>query len=75
MFWEEMTFEKFQDGCHGGHLGYHKGTILASLILHVALMPPTLFDSIGHVIQKMFEEFQGDCNGGHLGYLYQNGTI
>ena len=36
-----MFFEDFQDGCHGGHLGYRKGTILA--IFHVATMPPTKF--------------------------------
>ena len=29
--WEEMSFEEFQDGCHGGHLGYRNGTILAIL--------------------------------------------
>ena len=27
----EMSFEEFQDGCHGGHLGYWKRTILAIL--------------------------------------------
>ena len=25
-----MWFEYFQDGCHGGHLGYQNGTILSS---------------------------------------------
>ena len=38
---EEMLFEEF----HGGHLeyriGYRIGTILATLNLHVATMPPT----------------------------------
>ena len=43
MVWEEMSFEEFQDGHHGGHLGYQKGTILAILNLHVAIMPPTKF--------------------------------
>ena len=42
-FWEEMSFEDFQDGRHGGHLGYRKGKILAILILYVALMPPIKF--------------------------------
>ena len=28
--------EDFHDGCHGGHLGYQNGTILAILNLHVA---------------------------------------
>ena len=35
-----MSFEKFQDGHHGGHLGYWNGMILAILNLHVATMPP-----------------------------------
>ena len=43
MVWEEMLFEKFQDGHHGGHLGYRNGTILAILNLHAATMPPTKF--------------------------------
>ena len=38
--WEEMSFEEFQDGCHGGHLGYPNGTILAILNLYVTPMPP-----------------------------------
>ena len=27
--WEEMSFEEFQEGCHGGHLGNRNRTILA----------------------------------------------
>ena len=42
MIWE-LSFKDFQDGCHGGHLGYPNGTILAILNLHVATMPPTEF--------------------------------
>ena len=38
-----MSFEEFQDGHHGSHLGYQNGTILAILNLHVAAMPPTKF--------------------------------
>ena len=38
-----MLFDEFQDGHHGGHLGYWNGTILAILNLHVATMPPTKF--------------------------------
>ena len=33
----------FQDGCHGGHLGYPIGTILAIFDLQVAPMSPTKF--------------------------------
>ena len=40
---EEMSFEEFQDGHHGGHLGYHNGTILAILNLFVTAMPPIKF--------------------------------
>ena len=41
--WEEMSFEKFQNGRHGGHLGYRNGKIVAILNFHVATMPPTKF--------------------------------
>ena len=40
---EEMWFERFQDGRHGGHFGYRNETILAILNLHVATMPQTKF--------------------------------
>ena len=33
----------FQDGCHGGHLGYPTGTILAIFDLQVTPMSPTKF--------------------------------
>ena len=38
-----MLFEDFQDGRHGGHLGYQNEMILAILNLHVTLMTPTKF--------------------------------
>ena len=38
-----MSFEEFQDGRHGSHLGYWNGTILAILNLCVTVMPPILF--------------------------------
>ena len=41
--WEEMSFEEFQDGGHGGHLGYRNGMILAILNLYAAPMPPIKF--------------------------------
>ena len=40
MVWEEMSFEEFQDGRDGGHLGYRNGMILANLNLCVTVMPP-----------------------------------
>ena len=40
---EQIWFEDFQDSCHGGHLWYQNGTILAILNLHAAQMPSTKF--------------------------------
>ena len=34
-----MSFEEFQDGIHGSHLGYQNGTTLAILNFYVAPMP------------------------------------
>ena len=39
----EMSFEEFQDGSRGGHLGYWNGKILAILNLCVIVMPPIKF--------------------------------
>ena len=41
--WEEMSFEEFQDGHHGGHLEYGNVMILAILNLCVTVMPPIKF--------------------------------
>ena len=41
--WEELSFQDFQDGRHGDHLGYRNGMSLTILNLHVALMPSTKF--------------------------------
>ena len=41
--WEDMSFEEFQDGGPGSHLGYRNGTILAILNLCVTVMPPIKF--------------------------------
>ena len=38
-----MSFDEFQDGRHGDHLGYQNGTILAILNLYNAPMPPIRF--------------------------------
>ena len=38
-----MSFEEFQDGRHGVHLGYQNRTILAILNLCVTVMPPIKF--------------------------------
>ena len=41
--WEDLSFEEFQDGHRGGHLGCRNGTNLTVLNLHVSLMLPTKF--------------------------------
>ena len=41
--WAKMSFEEFQDGRHGGHLGYKNRTILAILNFYNAPMPPIKF--------------------------------
>ena len=43
MVLEEISFEEFQDGCRGGHLGYLNGTILAILNRCVTVMLPIKF--------------------------------
>ena len=37
----EMSFEKFQDGCHGRHIGHQKITTLAILNLRVTHIAAT----------------------------------
>ena len=41
--WEQMSFDKYQDGRHGGHLGYRNRTILTILNFRVTVMPPIKF--------------------------------
>ena len=64
-----MSFEEFQNGHHGGHLGYPNGTILAIPNLYVAPLPSS-FGSIRRTIwEKMSsEQFQNGCRGSNLGY-------
>ena len=66
----EISFEEFQDGHHGSHLGYQNGMILPILNLCVTVMPPIKsFDSIRLTVREMsFEEFQDGRHGSHLGY-------
>ena len=40
---QEMSYEKFQGGCHATHLGYWSIKILAILNPQIAQMPPTKF--------------------------------
>ena len=56
MVWEEMSFEEFQDGHHGGNLGYQNRMILAILNLYVAPMPPIVSaqsDFIGDIVWRI----------------------
>ena len=65
----------FQDGGHGGHLGFPIGRILAIFDLQVTLMVPSKFGvnwlSVQEKKQKI--DFQDGGHGGHLGFLI--GTI
>ena len=61
----------FQDGCHGGHLGYPTGTILAILDLQVTPMTPMKFGvnwPFGAGEEPNID-FQDGGHGGHLGFL------
>ena len=59
----------FQDGGHGGHLGFPIGTILAIFDVQVTLMLPSkfgvkwLFGS-----EEVKNRFQDGGHGGHLGF-------
>ena len=51
-----MSFEEFQDGGQGGHLGYRNGTILAIMNLCVTVMPPIKFQlnrTLGDVVWRI----------------------
>ena len=65
----------FQDGGHGGHLGFLIETIVATFDLQVTLMLPTKFQvswpfSSGEDAKI---DFKDCCYGGHFGFL--NGTV
>ena len=52
----------FQDGCHGGHLGFPIGMILAIFDLQVTLMLPTKFQvnwsfGSGEEVKNRFSRF------------------
>ena len=55
----------FQDGSHGGHLGFPIGTILAIFDLQVTLMVPTESTGLSVQEKKRKIDFQ---DGGHLGF-------
>ena len=71
MLLEEISFEKFQDGCRGGHLGYWNGTTLAILNLCVTVMLLIKFwlNPTYGLGGDVFEEFQDGRPGN------RNGTI
>ena len=61
----------FQDGGHGGHLGFSSGTILATFDLQVTLMLPSKFGvnwpfGSGEEAKNYFRD---GGHGGHLGFL------
>ena len=60
----------FQDGGHGGHLGFPIGTILAIYDLQVILMLPSKFGvnwPFGSGEEEKID-FQDGRHGGHLGF-------
>ena len=60
----------FQDGGHGGHLGFPIGTILAIYDLQVVLMLPSKFGvnwPFGSGEEEKID-FQDGGHGGHLGF-------
>ena len=65
-----MSFEDFQYGRSGGHLGYQNKTILAILNLYVTRMQFIKFQPIRFTIQEatLFKDFQYDRQDDHLRY-------
>ena len=63
---EQISFQDFQAGHHGGNLGYWNGTNLAILNLHGSPNPPTKvgLNPIYRSGADRFEDFQD----GHPGY-------
>ena len=57
----------FQDGCHGGHLGFPIGTILAIFDLQVTPMLPSKLESTGLSVQDKKRKINFH-DGGHLGF-------
>ena len=60
----------FQDGHHGGHLGFPIRTILLFFFyLQVTLILPTKFPAIGPLVQEKRKiDFQDGHHGDHLGF-------
>ena len=57
-----MSFEEFQDGVHGGHLGYRDGTILPSSFSSIGLWEEMSFEELAilnlHVATMLPTKFQ-----------------
>ena len=58
----------FQDGRHGGHLGFPISTILATFDLQVTLMLPSKSCGLSVQEKKRKIDFQDGGHGGHLGF-------
>ena len=56
----------FQDGCHGDHLEFPIGMLLAIFDLQAAPILPIRFGSTGLLVPNWFLTC---CHGGHLGFL------
>ena len=60
---------RFQHGCHCGHLGFLIGMILAIFDLQVTLMLPTKFHFNWPFGSGKETDFQDGCQGSHLEFL------
>ena len=65
---EKKQIIDFQDGCHGGHLGFPIGTILAIFDLQVTPILPTMFGVNWVQEKKRKIDLQDGGHGGHLGF-------
>ena len=68
-----MSFEEFQDGCHGGHLGYGQKDFSNSESLYRSDASHQVSSQSEGLGGDEFEEFQDGHHSSHLGY--QNGMI
>ena len=66
----EEAKNNFQDGCHGCHLGFPIGTILAIFDLQITPMLHSKFGANWLSVQKKKRkiDFQDGCQGCHLGF-------
>ena len=72
-----MSVEEIPDGCHGGHLGQQKRTILAILNFHVATKPSRkvsvqFMATILDIRAKFFKQFLGNLMDNSLSLEFKS---